>query len=243
MTKDGVRTVTDYIKDEQTGAVNEVITSFKVITKKVPRTVAERKKWKKFGQSANDGPGPQLYTTYVDEEVQIQFTRNREQEQSHADISLPGLEKTVGTKAHCRICKANDHWSVNCPYKQIMMQNADEEDNLHGAPAKDGRYIPPTQRDGRVIGSSERRDDFTVRVTNLPEDDDNIEEDLRHAFSRAGRIDRLYVARDKQTLRIKGFAFVTYTCRDDAERAIEMFRGFKMGHLILKVEWTKPSNN
>ena len=113
-----------------------------------------------------------------------------------------------------------------------------------GAAASSNRYVPPSQRDGRgTMGLTERRDEYTVRVTNLPEDDDNIEEELRRQFARAGRIDRLYVARDKQTLRMKGFAFITYTSREDAERAIEMFRGLKMGHLILKVEWTKPSNN
>lgn len=243
VTKDGIRTVTDYIRDEQTGVLNEVIATFKVEKKRVPQIVAKRKEWKKFGQSENDGPGPQLYTTYVAEEVQMQFTKKHvEEEQANADVQLPGMEKTVGAKAHCRICKANDHWSVNCPFKEIMLGN--EEEEARAAAVTSGRYVPPTQRDRGTMGTtSERRDDFTIRVTNLPEDDDNIEEELRHAFSRAGRIDRLYVARDKQTLRIKGFAFITYTCRDDAERALEMFRGFKMGHLILKVEWTKPSNN
>uniref|UniRef100_A0AC34QNJ4 Eukaryotic translation initiation factor 3 subunit G n=1 Tax=Panagrolaimus sp. JU765 TaxID=591449 RepID=A0AC34QNJ4_9BILA len=243
--KDGIRTVTDYIKDEQSGALTEVTATFKLIHKKVPKVVAERKQWTKFGQSANDGPGPHLSTTYVAEEVQMQFTKNRsDEEQAQVDVPIPGLDRSVGTKAHCRICKANDHWSVNCPYKEIMLPNGEEEENRAGAAATGNRYVPPTQRGDRALGmSSERRDDYTVRVTNLPEDDDNIEEELRHAFNRAGRIDRLYVARDKQTLRIKGFAFVTYTCREDAERAIEMFRGFKMGHLILKVEWTKPSNN
>uniref|UniRef100_A0A7E4ZUR5 Eukaryotic translation initiation factor 3 subunit G n=1 Tax=Panagrellus redivivus TaxID=6233 RepID=A0A7E4ZUR5_PANRE len=247
VTKDGIRTVTDYVRDDTTGYTNEVVTTYKVIHKKVPRVIAERKKWKKFGQSKDDGPGPQIYTTYVAEEVQMQFTKSRtgEEEQAAAvDATLPGTNRTVDAKAHCRICKANDHWSVHCPYKEIMLPGGEEEDPTKAGPALNGnRYVPPSQRSDRVMGTmSERRDDFTVRVTNLPEDDDNIEDALRDAFSRAGRIDRLYVARDKQTLRIKGFAFITYTNRENAERALEMFRGFKMGHLILKVEWTKQSN-
>uniref|UniRef100_A0AC34F9V3 Eukaryotic translation initiation factor 3 subunit G n=1 Tax=Panagrolaimus sp. ES5 TaxID=591445 RepID=A0AC34F9V3_9BILA len=245
VTKDGIRTVTDYIKDDKTGGMNEVVTTYKVITIKVPRAVAERKKWKKFGQSYDDGLGPQIYTTYVAEEVKMQFTRNRSgaEEQAQVDANLPGAARTVDAKAHCRICKANDHWSVHCPYKEIMAAAEEEDPRAAPATTTGGRYVPPSQRDGRLPGLSERRDEYTVRVTNLPEDDDNIEEELRRQFARAGRIDRLYVARDKQTLRMKGFAFITYTSRDDAERAIEMFRGLKMGHLILKVEWTKPSNN
>uniref|UniRef100_A0A914ZG13 Eukaryotic translation initiation factor 3 subunit G n=1 Tax=Panagrolaimus superbus TaxID=310955 RepID=A0A914ZG13_9BILA len=245
VTKDGIRTVTDYVKDDKTNEMNEVVTTYKVITKKVPRAVAERKKWKKFGQSIEDGLGPQIYTTYVADEVKMQFTRNRSgvEEQTQVDANLPGAARNVDAKAHCRICKANDHWSVHCPYKEIMAAVDKEEDPTLGAPpSANGRYVPPSQRDGRLPGLSERRDEYTVRVTNLPEDDDNIEEELRRQFARAGRIDRLYVARDKQTLRMKGFAFITYTSRDDAERAIEMFRGLKMGHLILKVEYTKPSS-
>ncbi len=48
-----------------------------MITKTVPKVIASRKKWKKFGQCVNDPSGPQLATTYVAEEVHMQFTRNR----------------------------------------------------------------------------------------------------------------------------------------------------------------------
>lgn len=47
------------------------------MTKKVPRAVAERKKWKKFGACEKEGAGPQVATTFVAEEVQMQFVRNR----------------------------------------------------------------------------------------------------------------------------------------------------------------------
>lgn len=39
--------------------------------------MAERKKWVKFGACKNDGPGPHVSTTYVAEEVKMQFIRNR----------------------------------------------------------------------------------------------------------------------------------------------------------------------
>lgn len=59
------------------------MTTFKVVTKKVARPIAERKKWKKFGQCKNDGPGPHVSTTYVAEEVLMQFIRNRAGEVSN----------------------------------------------------------------------------------------------------------------------------------------------------------------
>lgn len=122
-----------------------------------------------------------------------------------------------------------------------------------GAP---GKYIPPSARGDRAgicnsapiahdwrfcrLALGERRtDDFTCRVTNLPEDSDTLDEDLRNMFKEAGRIERFFLARDKATGRPKGFAFITYGCREDAQTAIDRFNGAKLQHLILKVEWTK----
>lgn len=79
--------------------------------------MAERKKWPKFGASKNDGPGPNVATTYVAEEVQIQFTRNRTGE---PEVEIEEKKADLGkgyAKGHCRFCKADDHWSVACPYK------------------------------------------------------------------------------------------------------------------------------
>lgn len=87
-----------------------------------------------------------------------------------------------------------------------------------------------------------RNDDNTCRVTNLPEDMPDLEEQLREMFGQIGRIDRFYLARDKNTNRLRGFAFITYETRANTERAINTFNNSKFGHLILKVEWTKPSN-
>ena len=55
-----------------------------------------------------------------------------------------------------------------------------------------------------------------VRVTNLPEE--TTDADLRDLFSTVGRVQRIYLAKDKQTMRSKGCAFVTYDRRDDAEK-------------------------
>lgn len=88
-------------------------------------------------------------------------------------------------------------------------------------------------------GGERHSDDFTVRITNLPEDSDTLEDDLRFMFGKVGRIVRFYLARDKTTNRPKGFAFVTFSTSAEAEKAIQQFNGEKMEHLILKVEWTK----
>jgi translation initiation factor 3 subunit G len=54
-----------------------VTTSYRDTIKQVPRVVAERKKWKKFGASENDGQGPNIATTFASEEIPLQFTQGQ----------------------------------------------------------------------------------------------------------------------------------------------------------------------
>uniref|UniRef100_A0A1I7ZP16 Eukaryotic translation initiation factor 3 subunit G n=1 Tax=Steinernema glaseri TaxID=37863 RepID=A0A1I7ZP16_9BILA len=248
ITKDGITTVTQIIEEKD--GKYKVITKFQTMTKKVPKEVAARKEWKKFGACKNDGAGPQLSTTYVAEEIQMQFTRNRAGEQQLETEERKAPREKGATRPHCRYCKADDHWSVQCPYKEMYARDEDKE--LEADASKDmagrpNKYVPPSARGDRGVGpSGERRcDDYTCRVTNLPEDYEANDLDLRlrDMFNACGKIDRIFLARDKNTGRPKGFAFVTYFCREDAERAIGRYNGAKLDHLILKVEWAKPSNN
>ncbi|CAF1418575.1 unnamed protein product, partial [Adineta ricciae] len=86
-----------------------------------------------------------------------------------------------------------------------------------------------------------RRDEATVRVTNLPEE--TQEQDLRDLFTPFGSLNRVYLAKDKTSNTSKGFAFITFNEKKDAQKAIECVSGFGYDHLILKVEWAnKPQN-
>ncbi|CAG9536368.1 unnamed protein product [Cercopithifilaria johnstoni] len=246
-TKDGIKIVTDVISDD-TGKY-KVVTTFKVVTKKVSRPIAERKKWKKFGQCKNDGPGPHVSTTYVAEEVLMQFIRNRAGEQQ-LDIGDEGTKVTAtagGSFTHCRYCKSDEHWSVSCPYKSMYAK--DDEEDLEGK-EKDtklgptmpgsGKYVAPGMRGDRpaITGGAERRsEENTCRVTNLPEECDEME--LRGLFGTVGTVNRVFIAKDKHTNKPKGFAFVTFEHRSQTEAAIQKLNGYKMDHLVLKVEWTR----
>ena len=42
---------------------------------------------------------------------------------------------------------------------------------------------------------------------------------------------------------IQGFAFINYHKKDDAAKAIATLNGFGYDHLILNVEWAKPSGS
>ena len=109
-----------------------------------------------------------------------------------------------------------------------------------------GKYVPPSQRAGaanrtgeRMGGSSMNRDDLpTLRVTNLSEDVQD--DDMRDLFSAFGRVIRVYVGKDRDTGLCKGYAFVSFESRDDADRARQRIDGMGYANLILSVQWSQP---
>lgn len=51
------------------------------------------------------------------------------------------------------------------------------------------------------------------------------EQELRDLFERFGRVTRVFLARDRETQRAKGFAFISFADRTDAARACEKMDG------------------
>lgn len=111
-----------------------------------------------------------------------------------------------------------------------------------GGAASGGKYVPPSARAAMAGGvKPERRTDDlnTIRVTNISEN--TTEADLQDLFKPFGRISRVYLAKDKETLQSRGFAFVSFVNKDDAAKAMEKLQGFGYDHLILKLEWARPN--
>lgn len=105
-----------------------------------------------------------------------------------------------------------------------------------------GKYVPPSMRAGAKAGGESmhkggNRDDLpTLRVTNLSEDaNDN---DLWELFERFGRINRIYVGKDQETGLCKGFAFVSFESKQEAEKAMAKINGLPYDHLILACAWS-----
>lgn len=107
-----------------------------------------------------------------------------------------------------------------------------------GGPAK---YVPPSvraQQGGGKGGGKGNDPEASLRITNLSED--VREGDLQDLFGQFGRLQRVYLAKDMNTFLSKGFAFVTYYTREDAQRAIDKLNGHGYDNLILQVQWAKP---
>lgn len=83
------------------------------------------------------------------------------------------------------------------------------------------------------------RDEFpTVRVSNIFEEATDY--DIRPMFSNIGNVKNVHLARDRETGESKGYAYVSFYDKKDAETAIAKLNGYKLEYLLLSVEWAKP---
>jgi RNA recognition motif-containing protein len=75
-------------------------------------------------------------------------------------------------------------------------------------------------------------------VGNLPRSTTEI--DLRTLFAQAGNVTAISLIKDRDSGESKGFAFVTLSGPDEAEKAISMFNTFSMHDHALSVSVAKP---
>ncbi|KAK7940481.1 hypothetical protein WMY93_003807 [Mugilogobius chulae] len=237
--KGNIKTVTEYKIED--GKKYKIVRTFKIETRKASKAVARRKNWKKFGNSEFDAPGPNVATTTVSDDVFMTFVSNKEEFNSQEQDDDP-MNKLKGQK----IKELAEQLGLSTGDKEKPAGSAEPEP-AQPAQSKTGKYVPPSLRDGGTrrgesMQPNRRADDnATIRVTNLSED--TRETDLQELFRPFGSISRIYLAKDKNTGQSKGFAFISFHRREDAARAIAGVSGFGYDHLILNVEWAKPSNN
>ena len=83
---------------------------------------------------------------------------------------------------------------------------------------------------------------FHVFVGDLSPEVDN--KALKEAFVPFGEISDAKVIRDPQTLKSKGYGFVSYPKREEAERAIEQMNGQWLGRRTIRTNWAtrKPTD-
>lgn len=206
------------------------------------KAVEERRKWTKFGEALKDemAEGAQRSTILSKDDVYL--------EDPNADTDLQDEDPTSAIAGNL-----NEFWAKQ-QQRQLERKydvGVDEEGGagagwtqvgVGGAAANPGKYVPPSARAAMAAGvKPERRTDDlnTIRVTNISEN--TTEADLQDLFKPFGRISRVYLAKDKETLQSRGFAFVSFVNKDDAARAMVKLQGFGYDHLILKLEWARPN--
>jgi len=226
---------------------------------RVSKAVIDRRTWAKFGVSKGlpAGTDPSSTNVVMDD---VFLTLSSEKKVSDDKEEEDPLKKLKGgSVVKCRYC-GGDHWSTKCPFKDNLTLTKPEgaekpgEEGAAGGPggppdasgapgAVNGasRYVPPSQRAGRPGRGGEsmnnQEESNTIRVTNISEN--TREEDLRDLFRGYGHMTRCYLATDRETGLARGFAFISFTRKDDAESAIAAVNGHGYDHLILQVEWAE----
>lgn len=262
--KTGIKTTITYRLDDDGRRIKTTRRTRNVVVKeKLTAAEAERKQWAKFGLEKGKPRGPSMDTTTIGEN--ILFKPSRDWKTVQADEEKPGggkaeekslKEQLKDKKVKCRICQG-EHFTARCPFKDTMtpmgedgnpvadpLAEDDEKPTKEGGLGMGGSsYVPPHMRKGasgggdKLGGKYERDDLATLRVTNVSEMAE--EDDLRQIFEHFGRVTRVFLAKDRETGRAKGFAFISFVDRADAARACEKLDGFGYKHLILRVEFAK----
>jgi len=264
----GNKIVTSYRANPSnpTQSLLKTVTKIKVTTATVREhvDVAKRRQWKKFGQAATDEDqsnvtiqsrddifmeDPNADTDLQDEDVTKALAGNlnefwQKQQRRHLErkYDVDGKDEGVATEL-------GEGW-----------HKVGAKDGAGPAAGGPSKYVPPSARAGmasKATGSSladlsskigagggsdrgsDNREQNTIRVTNISED--TTEKDLQDLFQPFGRITRVYLAKDKETMQSRGFAFVSFVHREDASRAMDKLQGYGYDHLILKLEWARPS--
>ncbi|KAK4687298.1 translation initiation factor 3 subunit G, partial [Tremellales sp. Uapishka_1] len=250
---DGITTIVSWKLNEQDKKVKTTRrVRRKLQTQLVSHTVAERKGWAKFGLDKGKPEGPDRATTTIGENIHFKVAASSKAEPVEAEAAES--KAPVGKAVVCRLCKGG-HFTAKCPYREELAEldatnvGMDVEDEMPrggaGAIGTNGKYVPPSQRPGGGGGGEsmfKSRDDLpTLRITSLSVDAED--EDLRtlfEPFAKFGRVARANVVRDRDTRESKGFGFVSFENKKDAETALAKMNGRGYDSLILSVSWSQP---
>lgn len=66
------------------------------------------------------------------------------------------------------------------------------------------------------------------------------EDELRSLFEQSGKVTDVAIIKDRETHRSKGFAFVTMSSQEEADKAIQATNGLSFGNRELKVNPARP---
>jgi len=69
---------------------------------------------------------------------------------------------------------------------------------------------------------------------------DTTEESLQSAFAKAGTVVSVDLIKDRDTGRMKGFAFVTMSSQEEAENAIKLLNEKPLDNRMIKVNIARP---
>eukprot|EP00397_Hematodinium_sp_SG-2012_P036746 GEMP01039711.1.p1 GENE.GEMP01039711.1~~GEMP01039711.1.p1 ORF type:complete len:309 (-),score=78.64 GEMP01039711.1:993-1880(-) len=252
----GVQTVIEYVTKDGVSYKVEKKIQVKTVQKKVNKAAVARRNMTPFGKAKPpEGDAPAFpgmsQVTKEDQEVTLELNAALKHKNIGDDEKF--YEESIGiSDALIDASRPKKKWDANA----IRMDKITEQDSqpplnkaaeqaaavkMMQEAEKKGAYVPPSLRNKSRAELDQAREEVTLRVTNLSED--VRDGDLQALFSQFGHLQRVFLARyrdgDKEG-QSKGFAFVTFNNRKDAETAMKRLHGHGYDNLILQVNWAKP---
>lgn len=222
--KDNIKTVISYEYDSKRRKV-KLTRKYKVKSKEIrvlKKTVA-RNSWKnnKYGDAKGEGVGPnKANTTTSGDSIPIESVGEEKSE----EIEMKFPEEGGG------LYKAQAPSGLRSGLRRVEI-STDENSNSY-------KYNPSLNR--ATAGTEDGIEkSTTLRITNLTAE--TTEADVRGLCSQYGRLSRVFLAWDRDAQRSKGFAYVSFYSRRDAEAALDKLDRAGYNHVILHVEWAKPN--
>lgn len=219
-----------------------------------PQSAIDRRaNWQKFGDAAHERASDSITSRATED---IPFDRIRPQKQTQEEKGKMDFQTAMaGTDKAAIVGNIKDMLYKRRMERQLMEAQGllapaerppgdDEPSAAPGLRTSGKGWVPPSLRQRLAAGETpealamRRRDENSVRVTNLSED--VTEDDLRELFHRFGQIQRCFIPKDRETGESRGFAFVSFARHEDAARAIAKLDGFGYDNLILSVSWAAP---
>jgi len=187
-------------------------------TRKLKATISERRRIPRFGDALT-----QIISPMVEEEQRFVLSSKKIEEKKDKQVILP-------VAITCRICKGL-HFTSKC-------NNRDLYSPTPSTPETSGKYIPPNRREGAVMP---KRENQSLRIDNISAD--TREQDIRDLFGRFGSLSHVFFPLSESSGDSRGFAFVSFYDKINAEKCIKALDGFRFDSLVLCVEWSKQKES
>lgn len=226
----------------------QVVTKIKVseIKLRTPRRVELRKNLPRFGDAKI---GEENVTLPSKDFIQMEHP----EDQLVEDVDDPGMKSSLASfiqrNLETKATRELEGDYADTDYDRNNSRNIEvENDNVA---AKTDRYVPPGKlglgSSGRSsldrLAEASKSNETTIRVSNLTKA--VTEADLHDLFDKFGPVARVTLPKTKpegkEPPQTRGFAYIEYRRRDDAEKAMAKLQGHGYDHLILKLEWAQPS--
>jgi len=122
-------------------------------------------------------------------------------------------------------------------YREYFRRRSPSPRNSYGRRNYGNRHYSPSRRRRNIIvgSESERRNSSTLFVGNLPYH--FHEREVRELFERYGHVKEITIGINKRTGQSKGYAFVMFLDRRDAETAFEKLDGINIEGRSLRLDW------